>query len=61
MTKKIKQISISEAMDLSKSGRKVYVIPSTDKPTIKLFNNMSVGDVLDENNEYIFIVFDEFE
>lgn len=58
MEKKIKQISITEALEYSKSGRKVYVIPSTDKPNIKLFNNMSVGEVLDENNEYIFIVFE---
>ena len=59
MEKKIKQISITEALEYSKSGRKVYVIPSVDKPSIKLFNSMSVGQVLNENNEYIFIVFEE--
>lgn len=56
---KIKQISITEALEFSKLGRKVYVIPSVDKPSIKSFNNMSVGDVLKEKSEYIFFVFEE--
>lgn len=59
MEKKIKQISITEALEFSKLGRKVYVIPSIEKPSIKLFNNMLVGDVLRENNEYILVIFEE--
>lgn len=55
---KIKQISITEAIEYSKLGRKVYVITSVDKPSLKLFNNMAIGEVLNENNEYIFIVFE---
>lgn len=55
---KIKQISITEAIECSKLGRKVYVITSVDRPVIKSFNNMAIGDVLNENNEYIFFVFE---
>ena len=55
---KIKQISITEAIEHSKLGRKVYVITSVDRPVIKSFNNMPVGDVLDDDNEYIFFVFE---
>ena len=59
MSKKIRQIDITEALESSKKGEKVYVIPSTDKPTIKIFNNMSVGEVLKDDSDYIFIVFEE--
>ena len=59
MSKKIRQIDISEALEISKKGEKVYVITFAGKPIIKSFNNMSVGDVLNENSEYIFIVFEE--
>ena len=56
---KIKQISITEAIEYSKLGRKVYVITSVDRPVIKSFNNMPVGYVLNEDNAYIFFVFEE--
>lgn len=59
MVKKIKQITITEALELAKGDVNIYVITNPNKPVIKSFNNMSVGDVLAENTEYIFFVIEE--
>lgn len=58
MKKKIKQISITEALELSKLGQKVYAL-TPNKPTVKSFNNLSVGDVMKNESEYIFVLFEE--
>ena len=59
MGKKIKQITIAEALELAKENHSIYVITNPNKPVIKSFNNMSIGDVLGENTEYIFFVIEE--
>lgn len=59
MNKKIRQIDITEALELAKTKEEIYVITNPDKPAVKLFKNMSVGDVLEEPNEYIFFVIEE--
>lgn len=56
---KIRQIDITEALELAKTNTSVYVITNPNKPAIKSFNNMSVGDVLTEESEYIFFVLEE--
>ena len=55
---KIKQISITEALEFSKQGQKVYAI-APKKPSLKSFNNLCVGEVMKNDNEYIFVVFEE--
>ena len=57
--KNIKQIDITEALELTKKGEKVYVISFGKAPIIKSFNNLSVGDVLKEDNGYMFVIFEE--
>ncbi len=56
---KIKQIDITEALELTKKGDKVYVISFGKIPVIKSFNKLSVGDVLADNSGYIFVIFEE--
>lgn len=56
---KIKQIDITEALDLTKENKSVYVITNPNKPAVKSLNNMAVGDVLKEHNEFIFFVIEE--
>ena len=55
---KIKQITFNEAMDVTKSGGKVFVIANPEKPVIKGFSNLSIGDALEANGKYIFVVFE---
>ena len=57
--KNIKQIHITEALDLAKKGEKVYVISFGKTPVIKSLNNLSVGDVLAEDKGYMFVIFEE--
>lgn len=58
--KNIKQIDIAKALELTRKGEKVYVITFNSKtPIIKSFNNLSVGDVLSEDNGYMFVIFEE--
>lgn len=56
---KIRQIDITEALELTKVNKKIYVITNPDKPVVKSFNTMHVGDVLKDNNEFIFFVIEE--
>ncbi len=56
---KIRQIEFSEAMELSRIGKKVYVIPNPEKPVIKSFNKLSIGDAIDGSESMIFVVFEE--
>lgn len=55
---KIKQITFNEAMDSVKAGKKVFVISNPEKPVIKSFSNLSIGDALEANGKYIFVVFE---
>ena len=59
MGKKIKQITVTEALELVKENANIYVITNPNKPVIKNLNKMSVGDVLAENTEFIFFVIEE--
>ena len=59
MGKKIKQIDITEALERAKKGDKVYVLTGENKPIVKQFNNLSVGDVFKDSSEYIFFVIEE--
>ncbi len=54
----IRQIEFSEAMRLAKDGIQVYVITNPKKPIIKSFNNLSIGEAINDNENYIFIVFE---
>lgn len=56
----LKQIDITEALELTKDNdNKIYVITNPDKPVIKRFEKMSVGDVLAKPDEFIFFVIEE--
>lgn len=56
----IKQIDITEALELTKKGETIYVITFGSKtPIIKTFNKLSVGDVLSDDNGYMFVIFEE--
>ena len=56
---KIRQIDITEALDLARADKKVFVISNPSKPIIKSFNNLPVGEVLADKGTYIFVVFEE--
>lgn len=56
---KIRQIDITEALDLAKKDVDIYVISNPGKPVIKSFNTMTVGNVLSENSNFIFFVLEE--
>jgi hypothetical protein len=58
--KKLKQIDITNALELAKNNdNNIYVITNPDKPVVKSFNKMSVGDVLAKPDEFIFFVIEE--
>lgn len=59
MGKKIKQIDINQALEITRNGGKVYVITFAGKPILKSFNKLAVGDVLSDKSEYMFVVFEE--
>jgi len=59
MGKKIKQIDITEALEITRKGGKVFVITVSDKPTIKNFRTLAVGEVLNDKSEYMFVIFEE--
>lgn len=55
----IRQIDFAEAMELSRTGKKVYVIPNPEKPGIKRFDSLSIGEAIDGSESMIFVVFEE--
>ena len=59
MNKKIRQIDITEALELTKKKEDVYVITNPIKPAIKNFKNMLVGNVLADPGECIFFIIEE--
>jgi len=59
MAKKIKQIDITEALEITRNGGKVFVITASDKPTIKSFRTLAVGEVLSEKVDHVLVVFEE--
>ena len=61
MAKKIRQIDFSEALEITRKGEKVSVITASNKPTIKNFSALSIGEVLNEKSESILVVFEEVE
>ena len=61
MAKKIKQIDITEALEITRKGGKVYVITFAGKPILKSFGKLAVGDVLSDKAEYMFVIFEEVE
>ena len=56
---KIRQIDFTEAMELTRSGKKVFVITDPEKPSIKQFKKLAIGEALCDNGKYIFVVFEE--
>lgn len=54
----IRQIEFAEAMRLAKEGTPVFVIPNPKKPVIKSFNNLTIGEAVSENTNYIYVVFE---
>jgi len=61
MGKKIKQIDINEALEITRKGGKVFVITVSDKPTIKNFRTLAVGEALNDKSEYMLVIFEEVE
>lgn len=61
MSKTVKQIDISNALERVKKGDKVFAISfgQNGKVIIKNFNKLEVGDVLVDDSEYIFVVFED--
>ena len=59
MNKKIRQIDINEALEITRKGGKVFVITSSNKPTIKNFSSLSIGEALGEKTDCILVVFEE--
>lgn len=55
----IRQISFNEAMELARTEIPVYVITNPNKPVIKSFRNLSIGEAIGDNGNYIFVVFEE--
>lgn len=55
----IRQIDFTEAMELATEAVQVFVIPNPKKPVIKSFNNLSIGEAVSDNGNYIFVVFEE--
>lgn len=56
---RVRQISFSEAMELARTETPVYVITTPNKPIIKSFRNLSIGEAVADNNTYIFVIFEE--
>lgn len=55
---KIRQIDFNEAMELTKTKAPVYVITNPDKPVIKSFRKLSIGEAIGDNKNYMFVVFE---
>lgn len=56
---KIKQIDINEALELTRTRNDIWVINNLDKPVVKNFNNMTVGNVIAKENDFIIFVIEE--
>ena len=59
MNRKIKQIDVTEALERAKKNEAVYVLTFSKNPIVKRFNNLQVGDVFKDSNDYIFFVIEE--
>lgn len=56
---KIKQIDINEALELTRTRNDILVINNPDKPVVKNFNKMTVGDIIAKENDFIIFVIEE--
>lgn len=56
---KLKQIDINEALELTRTRNDIWVINNLDKPVVKNFNNMTVGNVIAKENDFIIFVIEE--
>ncbi len=59
MNKTLKVIEINEAIELAKKGIKVFCMTISDKPVVKNFKNLMIGDAFGKENDYIFFMFEE--
>lgn len=57
MAKKIRQIDFNEALEITRKGGKAYVITASDKPTIRSFRTLPVGEALSEKSDYVLVTF----
>lgn len=56
---KIKQIDIITALELARTRNDIWVINNPDKPVVKNFNKMTVGDTIAKADNYIIFVIEE--
>lgn len=59
MTKKIKQIDFNEALEITRKGGKAFVVTASDKPTIRSFRTLPVGEALSEKTDIVLVTFEE--
>ena len=59
MGKKIRQIELSEALELVSKGERVNVLSLGKTVTVKSFSALSVGAVFDNESNYLFFVIEE--
>ena len=59
MAKKIKQIDFNEALEITRKGGKAFVIMASEKPTIKSFRTLPVGEALSEKSDHVLVTFEE--
>ena len=57
MAKKIKQIDFNEALEITRKGGKAFVVTASDKPTIRSFRTLPVGEALSEKTDIVFVTF----
>ena len=60
---KIKQITFNEALELAQSDKEVYVIKFTDAKNstanIRKFRTLIIGDMMKNQDKYIFCIIEE--
>lgn len=62
MSKTVKQISFTEAIETVEKDRKVWVIDTkANTPSLKDFAKLTVGSVLEFKEDYIFQTIEESE
>lgn len=55
----IRQIDFTEAMKLVKTDVPVFVITNPNKPVLKSFNKLTIGDAISNGENFIYVVFEE--
>jgi hypothetical protein len=61
MSKTVKQIDINKALEITRKGGKVFVITASDKPTIRNFHTLPVGEALSNKSDIVLVEFEEVD